>query len=100
MNGLAEAVIDLWIWLMARVGFMPRAEHEALVERINSPIVWTPASHLAPVGCPLMLNLGSPYDHDIAYGERVGHLQHRDGEMTYLLSTGEQVTGKFDWTYP
>lgn len=61
---------------------------------------WNDASRLAPVGCPLLLNLGPDYDWDIAQGERIDHLESRDRQMTYRLSTGRVVTGRFDWTYP
>lgn len=61
---------------------------------------WNDPNVLPPVGCPLVLNLGALYDHVIAFGERVDHLAQRDRQMTYQLSTGELVVGRFAWSYP
>jgi hypothetical protein len=61
---------------------------------------WNPPERLPPVGCPLVLDLGAEYDYDIAYGERISHLRNRDGEMDYLVSTGQVLTGRFAWSYP
>ena len=57
---------------------------------------WVSAERLPPVGCPLVINLGAT----VAHGERISHLEHKGGEMDYLLSTGQVVKGRFAWTYP
>lgn len=61
---------------------------------------WNRPEVLPRVGCPLAINLGAEYDHDIAYGERISHLRSKDGVMDYHLSTGQVVRGRFEWTYP
>lgn len=68
--------------------------------RSNPAGGWNSADMLPPVGCPLELNLGARYGYDTAYGERLAHIEQKDRAMTYKLSTGEVITGRFPWTYP
>lgn len=63
-------------------------------------IQWNPPERLAPVGCPLILNLGPQYDWDIAFAERISHLQGRGDEMEYQTEFGQIITGRFLWAYP
>lgn len=61
-----------------------------------SPDHFNPPSMLPPVGCPLLLLIGTGA---VVKAERVTYLTDRDGMMDYRLADGSVITGRFWWTY-
>jgi len=61
---------------------------------------WNPPERLPPVGCPLVIRYTPGGEGAVMLVERISHLMHRDGDMDYLVSTGQVLTGRFFWSYP
>lgn len=74
--------------------------HGSTVTQQPTVYEWVSPEHLPPVGCPLVLNLGHEYDFDVAHAERISWLREKNGHMDYRLSTGEVISGRYEWSYP
>ena len=57
---------------------------------------WNSAESLPPVGCPIVLRIGCA----VVQAERTAHIERRDREMTYKLPTGQELVGRYEWSYP
>lgn len=55
-----------------------------------------PTDHLAPVGCPLLIEVGD----ELLRAERTGFVEQRDRQMEYQLVDGSRILGRYRWTYP
>lgn len=55
-----------------------------------------PPDRLAPVGCPLMVEV----EGKLVRAIRTGYIESRDRLMEYLTCSGEKILGRFRWTYP
>lgn len=53
-------------------------------------------NRLPPVGCPLLIQV----DGELIRAERTSFLENRNREMTYRTPDGEEIVGRFEWTYP
>lgn len=56
---------------------------------------WNSPDVLPPVGCPIVLRIGCA----AVQAERTAHIERRDREMTYKLPTGQELVGRYPWTY-
>lgn len=56
---------------------------------------WNSPDILPPVGCPIVLRIGCA----VVQAERTAHIERRDREMTYKLPTGQELVGRYPWTY-
>lgn len=56
---------------------------------------WNSPDVLPPVGCPIVLRIGCA----VVQAERTAHIERRDREMTYKLPTGQELVGRYEWTY-
>lgn len=56
---------------------------------------WNSPDVLPPVGCPIVLRIGCA----VVQAERTAHIERRDREMTYKLPTGQELVGRYPWTY-
>lgn len=54
------------------------------------------AERLPPVDCPLLIDVGGT----LVLAERTCHVSDRNNNMTYRLSDGSTLIGRFNWTYP
>lgn len=54
------------------------------------------AERLPPVDCPLLIDVGGT----LVRAERTCHVSDRNNNMTYRLSDGSTLTGRYCWTYP
>lgn len=57
---------------------------------------WNSPDVLPPVGCPIVLRIGCA----VVQAERTAHIERRDREMTYKLPTGQELVGRYEWSYP
>lgn len=61
----------------------------------NDATAWNSPDVLPPVGCPIVLRIGCA----VVQAERTAHIERRDREMTYKLPTGQELVGRYPWTY-
>lgn len=54
------------------------------------------AGFLPPVDCPLLIEV----DGEILEARRPVFVEQKDGQLTYELSDGSTLQGRFRWTYP
>ena len=59
-------------------------------EHFNHP------SNLPPVDCPLVINREGVATRVI----RTSFIERRDRELVYITPSGEEIVGRFPWTYP
>lgn len=55
------------------------------------------ANTLPPVQCPLLIEIAPDR---VVRAERTSWVLHRDNDLTYKICDGNEITGKFRWTYP
>lgn len=67
-----------------------------ICESCRGGVHLNPADHLAPVNCPLVIEV----DGELVRAERTGFVEQRDRQMEYQLLSGERIVGRYRWTYP
>lgn len=67
-----------------------------LINRDNA-VHLNSADILPPVECPLLVELAPG---KLVNAERTAFVEHRGNDLTYKVSDGNVICGKFRWTYP